>query len=103
MERMAIDAQVGDGLVVPAGRITDVEDEGARPTERLPFRQLLQISIYWLGINAIMGGIGIAIQERLPGLVPSGEKGVYIALTGFIVLWVNILVQPTVGMISDYT
>jgi MFS family permease len=79
------------------------EDEATRPTEPLPFRQLLQISVYWLGINAIMGGIGIAIQERIPDLVPIGEKGTYIAIQGFAILWVNILVQPTIGMISDYT
>ena len=51
------------------------EEEAARPTVPLPFRQLLQISVYWLGINAIMGGIGIAVQERIPDLVPLGEKG----------------------------
>jgi MFS family permease len=78
------------------------DDAGARPTERLPLGQLLQISLYWLGINAIMGGIGIAIPERLTVMFP-GDKGLYIAIQGFIVLWVNILVQPTVGMISDYT
>jgi MFS family permease len=79
------------------------EEEAARPTVPLPFRQLLQISVYWLGINAIMGGIGIAIQERIPDLVPVGQKGLYIALQGFVILGVNILVQPTIGMISDYT
>jgi MFS family permease len=79
------------------------EEEAARPTVPLPFRQLLQISVYWLGINAIMGGIGIAIQERIPDLVPVGQKGIYIAIQGFAILWVNILVQPTIGMISDYT
>ena len=79
------------------------EEEAARPTVPLPFRQLLQISVYWLGINAIMGGIGIAVQERIPDLVPLGEKGTYIAIQGFAILWVNILVQPTIGMISDYT
>ena len=79
------------------------EDAGERPTIPLPFSQLLQISVYWLGINAIMGGIGIAIQERIPDLVPIGQKGVYIAIQGFAILWVNILVQPTIGMISDYT
>ena len=79
------------------------EELGARPTERLPIGQLLQISIYWLGINAIMGGVGIAIQERVPGMVPAGEKGTFLALQGFLILFVNILVQPTIGIISDYT
>src|SRR3954454_4256449 len=85
------------------GAIDVYDDElGARPTTRLPFRQLLQISLYWLGINAIMGGIGIAIPERLSVMFPGG-KGTDLALQGFVILWVNILVQPTVGMISDYT
>src|SRR5207247_7138290 len=64
---------------------------------------LLQRCVHWIGTNAIMGGIGIAIQERIPDLVPLGEKGTYIAIQGFAILWVNILVQPTIGMISDYT
>jgi len=86
-----------------AGGIDLYDDElGARPTRRLPLGQLLQISLYWLGINAIMGGIGIAVPERLSEWFP-GEKGTYLAIQGFIVLWVNILVQPTIGMISDYT
>jgi MFS family permease len=87
-----------------AGVLADHSDEdAARPTERLPLRELFQISIYWLGINAIMGGIGIAIQERVPAMVPAGEKGTFLALQGFAILAVNILVQPTIGMISDYT
>jgi MFS family permease len=90
----------GAGAVGAVDLYTD--EVGARPTTRLPFRQLLQISLYWLGINAIMGGIGIAIPERLTVMFP-GDKGTYLAIQGLIVLWVNILVQPTVGMISDYT
>ena len=39
---------------------------GARPTERLPLRQLLQLSVYWLGINTIWGGLGVFVQERIP-------------------------------------
>jgi MFS family permease len=96
------------GVVVPGampdGAVVEWSDEdAARPTEALPLRQLAQIAVYWLGINAIMGGIGIATQERIPLMVPLGEKGLYLALVGYITLGVNILVQPTVGMISDYT
>jgi MFS family permease len=77
--------------------------EAARPTQELPLRQLVQITLYWLGISALQGGIGIAVQKRLPTMVPAGETGTYIAIQGLLILWVNILVQPTVGMISDYT
>ncbi|HJW22238.1 MAG TPA: MFS transporter [Candidatus Limnocylindrales bacterium] len=87
--------------VAPVSAWTD--EDAPRPTERLPFLQLLQISIYWLGINSIMGGIGVAMQERVPGMVPLGEKGTFLALQGWLLLVVNIAVQPTIGMISDYT
>jgi MFS family permease len=92
------------GAVPEAGPLVDWTDEdAARPTDALPLRQLLQISFYWLGINAIMGGIGIAIQKRVPLMVPAGQGGTYLAIQGLIIVWVNILVQPTIGMISDYT
>jgi MFS family permease len=98
------DAEALGAIDVPAvGPIVGWSDEdAARPTEPLPIRQLLQISIYWLGINAIMGGIGVAVVERVSVMFPA-DKGFYLALQGFLILWVNILVQPTVGMISDYT
>jgi MFS family permease len=79
------------------------EDLGARPTERLPLRQLFQLSVYWLGIQAIWGGVGVFTQERIPELVPAGQGGTYLALTGWLILPVVLLVQPTVGAISDYT
>lgn len=40
-------------------------DESGRPTKPLPKRQLLAISVYWLGINAIWGGLNI---QALPPL-----------------------------------
>ena len=97
---MAVEAVAGTPAV--QGVIED-DDLGARPTEHLPFRQLFQISIYWLGINAIWGGVGVFTQERIPELVPQGQGGTFLALTGWIILPVVLLVQPTVGAISDYT
>ncbi|HEX5240440.1 MAG TPA: MFS transporter [Candidatus Limnocylindrales bacterium] len=90
-----------DAMTSPAADAA--EETGARPTERLPVAQLLQITLYWLGIAALQGGLGIAVQKRLPAMVPPGETGIYIAIQGLVILWVNILVQPTVGMLSDYT
>jgi MFS family permease len=66
-------------------------------------RQLLQITVYGLGIAALQGAVGIAVQKRLPDMVPLGQTGTYIAIQSILILWVNILVQPTIGMISDYT
>ena len=100
------EAEVGAVLpgMAPEANVGNWSDEeAARPTEALPLRQLVQISLYWLGINAIMGAIGIAIQKRVPLMVPAGEAGTYLAIQGLVIVWVNILVQPTIGMISDYT
>ncbi|HXG26977.1 MAG TPA: MFS transporter [Candidatus Binatia bacterium] len=89
--------------VAGAPTVPTDEDIGARPTERLPLRQLLQLSVYWLGIQAIWGGVGVFTQERIPELVPAGQGGSYLALTGWLILPIVLLVQPTVGAISDYT
>jgi MFS family permease len=96
---MAVGVAV-EGEVV-AGAVD--EEAGARPTERLPVRQLVQISLYWLGINAIWGGVGVFTQERIPQLVPAGQGASFLALTGWLALPVVLLVQPTIGAISDYT
>ena len=86
-----------------AGAVEGGEVTAGRPTLRLPMRQLYQLSIYWFGINAIWGGINIVLQERVPDLVGRGEAGRALAiLDGFAVL-IAIIVQPTVGSISDYT
>lgn len=99
---MAVDALAGaQGSGV--GTTIDDDDAGARPTQRLPLRQLLQISIYWLGINAIWGGVGIFNQRRVDELAPPGEAGAYLNLMGWLALPVVLLVQPTIGAISDYT
>jgi MFS family permease len=95
---MAVDAVAG----APATPI-EGEDLGARPSVLLPRRQLFQLSIYWLGINSIWGGVGVFTQERIPALVPTGQGGSYLALTGWLILPIVLAVQPTVGMISDYT
>jgi MFS family permease len=102
---MAIDAGAAPPAAAPSASDPAALDEdlGARPTERLPLRQLLQISIYWLGINAIWGGVGIFNQRRVDELVPAGESGQYLNLLGWLALPVVLLVQPTIGAISDYT
>ena len=65
---MAVDAVAG-APATPLG----VEDLGARPTERLPIRQLVQLSVYWLGINSIMGGSGSRSWSRLARAAPSSR------------------------------
>jgi len=93
---MAVEASSAPGAVV-------IDDVGARPTERLPLLQLVQLSIYWFGIQSIWGGVGVFTQERIPILVPAGQGGFYLALTGWITLPIVLAIQPTVGALSDYT
>ena len=81
-----------------------IDDEaGARPTLTLPVGQLLQISLYWLGINTIMGGIGVVVQDRIPAMVVGDMQGPALIFQSVVSMLVAAIVQPTVGMISDYT
>ncbi len=91
------------GLATASGPAGMVEDVYARPTARLPWLQLLQISIYWFGINAIWGGWEVLNQEKVPelfGELTAGRAMFPVELLGALIA---IAVQPTVGCISDYT
>jgi MFS family permease len=69
----------------------------------LPLRQLFTLSIYWLGIQTIWGGLNtIIIPQRIDALNP-GAQGVLLALIIAVGAIAPIIVQPTVGMISDFT
>jgi MFS family permease len=80
-----------------------VEDVYARPTLRLPWLQLLQISIYWFGINAVWGGWEVLNQEKVPALFGENLAGRAMVPIELLAAIVAIAVQPTVGCISDYT
>ena len=76
------------------------ETDGRRP---LPMRQLLTLSIYWLGIQTIWGGLNtIVVPQRTDALNPElqGLLTAVIIAAGAVA---PIIVQPTIGMISDYT
>ena len=81
----------------------DATDSDARPTERLPLRQLFQISMYWLGINSIMGGIGVVVQKQVPLFVADEWYTVALIFQSILAMTMASLIQPTVGAISDYT
>jgi MFS family permease len=91
---------------IPADvRGAGLEDAEGRPTKRLPMGQLIRISLYWLGLSAVWSGFLDIVNGRLQftGLVPKGSEGTgafEISIFGAIIA---ILVQPTVGSISDYT
>ncbi|MEO5965332.1 MAG: MFS transporter, partial [Candidatus Limnocylindrales bacterium] len=78
---------------------------GARPTALLPRSQLLRISAYWLGLTAIDAGVGLFITNRLEfdKLVPTESVGTSLFMIGIFASIVGILIQPTVGYLSDYT
>jgi MFS family permease len=79
------------------------EDLYARPTARLPWLQLLQISIYWFGINSVWGAWEVLNQERVPVLFGQEMTGRAMIPIELAMALVAIAVQPTVGCISDYT
>jgi MFS family permease len=82
---------------------SDIGADG-RPTVLLPLSQLFQISIYWFGINAIWGALdGVILQERVPDLVDPGTGGSALAILKVLAVLMAIVIQPTVGTISDYT
>lgn len=68
----------------------------------LPRNQLLSISIYWFGINAVWGGYEIFGQAKVEQLVGTGTRGETLGYVEFAAALVAVLVQPTVGTISDY-
>ena len=67
--------------------------------------QLVRISLYWLGLSSVWSGLLTIITARLQftGLVPKGSEGsgaFQISILGAVIA---IVVQPTIGSISDYT
>ena len=80
-------------------------DEGRRPTKDLPIGHLVRISLYWLGLTAIDGAVGVFTQNRLnyDGFASSSDVGRILFALAIPVAVLSILIQPTVGAISDYT
>ena len=78
--------------------------ESDRPTQLLPITQLLRLSVYWLGLIAVVSGIGFILQERIKDLVP--DPTMQYTTLGIIQaagVLIAVLVQPIAGSISDYT
>jgi MFS family permease len=107
---VAVNGTASDGVaridVMPEGPAPGVSDPevGARPTTLLPVSHLLRISAYWLGLTAIDAGVGQFNTNRLEfdGFVPKDDVGTAMFLIGLGVAAVSIVVQPTVGYVSDY-
>ena len=74
-----------------------------RPTRELPLRQLLTLSIYWLGINAMWTGLHVIIlPKRMEAMFGPASAGLALGLITLAGVITAIIVQPTVGAISDY-
>ncbi len=84
---------------------TTLTDESGRPTRELPIRQLVQMSLYWFGLSSIFAGLTAILAGRLEftGLVGPGEAGRALFWTTIGGAAIAVLVQPTIGTISDYT
>lgn len=95
----------GTAAITVPGTVQAEPREGARPTALLPLRQLFRISAYWLGLTAIDAAVGLFVTNRLEfdGLVPRAQVGTSMFLIGVGAAIVGILIQPTVGYLSDYT
>ncbi len=75
-----------------------------RPTASLSMASLLRLSIYWLGLVAVFGGIGVILQERAKVLIDDpAVRFTTIGLVQLLGVLVAIAIQPTVGSLSDYT
>src|SRR5438093_1458831 len=91
--------------IIAAVTVTTATDRPlGRPAGAIPFFQIFQLSIYWFGINAIWGGLNnVILQRRMDDLVGKANAGSGLALLTLLGAVTAILVQPTVGTISDYT
>jgi MFS family permease len=95
---------MGAGQATETLQVSEFDAEG-RPTRPIPLTHLMRISLYWLGIATVWSGILDIVNGRLQfaGLAPEGREGLgalQIALVGTVIA---IVVQPTIGSISDYT
>lgn len=81
-------------------------DATGRPTTLLPKRELFRISLYWLGLSSIFSGLNAILQGRLvfDHLVPdasvAGRTLFLLTVAGAVIA---VIIQPTIGSISDYT
>jgi MFS family permease len=87
----------------------DDRDQFGRPKAALRLGQLLAVSAYWLAITVLWGAFTFSVIPRLvesPGVLGSSTHPLAGLAIGFITtagVLIAILVQPTMGSISDHT
>ncbi|MDQ3688436.1 MAG: MFS transporter [Chloroflexota bacterium] len=69
----------------------------------LPLSQLVTLSIYWFGIQTIWGGLNITIIPGRLDDLSRDTQGTLLAIIMIAGAIAPIIIQPTVGVISDYT
>lgn len=76
----------------------------ATPGERgLPLAQLLTLSVYWFGLQTIWAGLNVVVLPARFDDLSRETAGTLLAITFVLGAVAPIIVQPTVGVISDYT
>jgi Na+/melibiose symporter-like transporter len=65
--------------------------------------QLVTLSVYWLGILTLQYGLGVVLQPMVEDLVGTEMSNIGLAVISAVAVVASIVVQPTVGVISDYT
>lgn len=75
-----------------------------RPTRHLPRSQLITLAVYWLGLTAIWAGLdSVVLPARVEQLLGPANLGVGLLVVVAAGVVMPIIVQPTMGMVSDYT
>jgi len=70
---------------------------------RLPLSQLVTLSVYWFGIQTIWGGLNITIIPGRLDDLSRDTQGTLLAIIMISGAIAPIIIQPTIGVISDYT
>ncbi len=87
----------------------DDRDEFGRPKSALSWMQLLAVTAYWLAITTLWGAFTFSVIPRLvesPGVLGSSTHplaGLAIGVVTTAGVLIAIVVQPTMGSISDHT
>ena len=77
--------------------------DAARPTRLLPWSSLGLLAVYWFGINAVWGAYEGFGQKQVELIVGRDSTGTVLAILELLGAIVAIVVQPTMGAISDHT
>ena len=99
----------GATAATAAPTAADDRDEFGRPKSALSWWQLLSVTAYWLAITTLWGAFTFSVIPRLvesKGVLGSSTHplaGLAIGVITTAGVLIAILVQPTMGSISDYT